>query len=141
MHEWALAEGVITTALQEAEKGGLHTVTRIVVGIGELQQIETDLFREALKAVMPPSEPRLAATEIQLEPEPARFGCRVCDREYTIPEACAELDEEKSEAIHFIPELAHTYLACPGCASVDFEVLSGRGVWINRLEGEDESES
>lgn len=141
MHEWALAEGVITTALKEAEKGGLCRVTRIVVAIGELQQIETDIFRDALRAVMPPSEPRLAAVEIELESEPARFACRVCNREYTIPEACAELDEEKSEAIHFIPELAHAYLACPGCGSVDFEVLSGRGVWINRLEGEDEGGS
>ena len=38
--------------------------------------------------------------------------------------------------IHFVPELAHAYLRCPDCSSADFEVLGGRGVSIDAIEGE-----
>jgi len=46
-----------------------------------------------------------------------------------------ELNEDASEAIHFIPEIAHTYIKCPKCRSPDFEVLQGRGVWLESIKG------
>jgi len=36
MHEWALAEGVISTATRVAEEQGIIEITEITVGIGEL---------------------------------------------------------------------------------------------------------
>jgi Zn finger protein HypA/HybF involved in hydrogenase expression len=53
--------------------------------------------------------------------------------EFGMEEGCRDLDEAQSEAIHFIPELAHTYLRCPACASPDFEVVRGRGVWLAQV--------
>ncbi|MBT5642788.1 hydrogenase maturation nickel metallochaperone HypA, partial [Candidatus Bathyarchaeota archaeon] len=44
MHEWALAEGVITTAQKFAEENGLNKVTEVVIMIGELQQIDHDVL-------------------------------------------------------------------------------------------------
>ena len=76
MHEWALAEGVIKTALEAGEKEGLRSITRISVKIGELQRIKKDVFENALQTVMPETDPRLAATRITLEIEQARFRCR-----------------------------------------------------------------
>ena len=84
---------------------------------------------------MPAAEPRLAAAKITLEIERARFRCRVCDRCFGLPETGEQSDDE-AEAIHFIPELAHAFLRCPGCASPDFEVVEGRGVVIYSMEGE-----
>ena len=136
MHEWALAEGVVTTALKAAEEEGMKHITRIVVSIGELQQIETEIFRHALQEVMPMSELRLASVEFALQTAPALFRCRVCRCEFSFREAAADLSEEEHEAVHFIPELAHTYFRCPECGSTDFEVVKGRGVWIDRIEGE-----
>ena len=135
MHEWALAEGVIATALDAGEKEGLGTITKIVVRIGELQRIQEDVFRQALEEVMPDSEPRLAATEIVLEIQPARFRCRPCQHRYTLADTGSGLDHEALESIHFIPELAHIFMECPSCHSPDFEVVEGRGVWIETLEG------
>lgn len=135
MHEWALAEGVITTALKAADDEGVGEITRIEVAIGELQQIEKEIFEYALKEVMPEREPRLATVQIDLHTEPARFRCRVCQREFGFPEATQNLSEEEAEAIHFLPEVAHTFLRCPGCDSTDFEVTKGRGVWVNAVEG------
>lgn len=135
MHEFALAEGVVTTALKAAEEEGIKRISRIVVAIGELQQIEKELFFQALTEVMPETYPQLVETDIELRMEPALFRCRACQQEFAFADAESELDEEEAEAIHFIPELAHTYLRCPACSSPDFEVVKGRGVWIETVEG------
>lgn len=135
MHEFALADAVVTTALQVADRERLTEITRLEVTIGELQRIDPGVFELALKEVMPPDEPRLASTEIVLTPEPAGFRCRPCDREFELGQARGPDGEDVREAIHFIPELAHSYLRCPGCLSPDFEVVGGRGVWIRSIEG------
>ena len=135
MHEFALAEGVIATALDVAEKEGLKRISRIGVAIGELQQIERELFSQAITEIMPEGHPQLIDVDIDLRIEPARFCCRSCGREFGFAEVGGELAEEESEAIHFVPELAHTYLRCPACESPDFEVTKGRGVWIETVEG------
>lgn len=137
MHELALADAVIATALEAAERENLRRITRIEVRVGELQRIRRDVFEFALKEVMPESEPRLARAEITLEIEPARFECRACGRDFTLADATGSEDEEHSEAIHFIPELAHAFLQCPHCRSPDFELREGRGVRIESLEGEE----
>ena len=48
MHEWALAEAVISTASQLAEKEGLKEITEVKIKVGELQQVELDIFEYAL---------------------------------------------------------------------------------------------
>ena len=48
MHEWALAEAVITAAQQIAEKEKLKEIKEVNIKIGELQQVERDIFRFAL---------------------------------------------------------------------------------------------
>ena len=44
MHEFALAEAVITTALREAEREGIEKIRRIEVHVGELQNIHAETF-------------------------------------------------------------------------------------------------
>ena len=136
MHELALAEAVVAATLDVAEKEGLSRVTKLVVQIGELQTIEKEIFEFALGEVMPAAEPKLASMQITLETVPALFRCRPCEREFTIAESGGTKGEEESEAIHFVPELAHAYLRCPDCNSPDFEMIEGRGVTIASIEGE-----
>ncbi len=136
MHEFALAEAVVRAALDTADRNGLSRLTRIVVQIGELQSIEREVFEFALREVIPVSEPRIQAARIDLERESARFRCRPCGREFGLDDAEGPSDEDESEAIHFIPELAHAFVHCPGCDSPDFEVTAGRGVLLRLLEGE-----
>ena len=45
------------------------------------------------------------------------------------------MTEEISEAIHFVPEMAHVYIKCKECGSPDFEVIEGRGVWLATIKG------
>ena len=44
MHEWALAESIIVAALDAARKEKLKIISEINIQIGELQQIEQDIF-------------------------------------------------------------------------------------------------
>ncbi len=75
MHEWALGEGVITTAQKFAEENGLTKVTEVVVMIGELQQIDHDVLEftfEHLKTEL------FKDAKFILKTQPAMFKCRAC---------------------------------------------------------------
>ena len=134
MHEFALAEAVVRAVLQTAESEGMTAVTRVAVQVGELQSIKRDVFEFALEQVGS-DDPRLADAAMQVEIVPARFACRDCEHVFTLAET-AERDPDANEAIHFVPELAHAFMRCPGCGSPDFEVTGGRGVGIASIEGE-----
>ena len=86
--------------------------------------------------MMPEAEPRLADASFELRAADAVFSCRVCANEFGLEDGLGKLAHDEREAIHFLPELAHTFLSCPSCDSSDFSVTSGRGVWIERIEGE-----
>ena len=128
MHELALAEAVVTAAIETAKKNGLTKVTRIEVRVGELQQIEREAFRFAIEEMIE------AAIDVQADP--ARFLCRRCGLEYGLADTRGPGDHDASEAIHFIPELAHAFLRCPACESPDFTVTGGRGVTLGAIEGD-----
>jgi hydrogenase nickel incorporation protein HypA/HybF len=136
VHEFALAEAVLTTALRESRRQGIEKIRRIEVRIGELQRIQTDTFEFALREIMPTKEPRLAETTLELTIEAAMFRCRPCSHEFTLADTGGPQGKDESEAIHFIPELAHAFLECPKCNSPDFELLEGRGVSISAIEGD-----
>ena len=111
-------------------------IRRIEVCIGELQRIRTDTFEFALREIMPAKEPRLADTVLELKVEPAQFRCRPCSHLFTLSDTVGPQGQDETEAIHFIPELAHAFLECPECESPDFELLQGRGVSIAAIEGD-----
>ncbi|MHC1600139.1 MAG: hydrogenase nickel incorporation protein HypA [Candidatus Methanospirareceae archaeon] len=133
MHEWALAEAVIAAAIEESRKGGLKKITEIRVKIGELQQIELEIFQYALDEISKVHDELLTDVRIELETEKAIFKCRVCGHEWDYRDV--GLDEDEGEAVHFAPEVAHVYVRCPSCKSPDFEVLQGRGVLIQSIKG------
>jgi hydrogenase nickel incorporation protein HypA/HybF len=136
MHEMALAEAVVAAALDAAEKNGIAKIRKIEVRVGELQQISTDAFRFAIEELIPASEPRIAGAVLEVSADPARCSCRACGRSFGLADVEAPGDHDASEAIHFVPELAHAFLRCPTCASPDFEVTGGRGVTVGAIEGD-----
>jgi hydrogenase nickel incorporation protein HypA/HybF len=131
MHEWALAEAVIKTATEIAEKEGLKQVTEVIIKIGEMQDVERPIFRFALTQL---KTPYFKNTKFHMQKAKAKLKCRVCSTEWVFNKQ--KLDKNVVEAIHFVPEVAHTYIKCPKCGSPDFEILEGRGVWIESIKGE-----
>jgi len=130
MHEWALAESVISAASQIAEKEGLKQVTEVNIRLGELQQVELDIFTFALSQLR---TSKLKDTKFNIKKTEAKLKCRACGHKWNL--AKTNLDEETSEAIHFVPEIAHVYVKCPNCGSPDFEIIQGRGIWIESIKG------
>jgi hydrogenase nickel incorporation protein HypA/HybF len=130
MHEWALAEAVIAAVSQVAEKEGLKEVTEVKIKVGELQQIELDILEFALSQLLPA---KFKDAKFSIEVARAELKCRVCGRKWFFKKE--KLDESTAEAIHFVPEIAHAYIKCPKCGSPDFEILEGRGVWLESIKG------
>jgi hydrogenase nickel incorporation protein HypA/HybF len=130
MHEWALAEGVVATVSRIAEEEGLERVTEVTVKVGELQQVDREILIFAIDQLRTPI---MRDARIILEEAPARLRCRVCGHNWRLNPRT--LEEEVSEAIHFIPEVVNAYLRCPECGSPDLEMVEGRGVWLSSVKG------
>ena len=130
MHEWALAEAVISTVSEIAEKEELEEVTEVQIKVGELQQVELDILEFALSQL---KTKKLKNASFIIETVKAELKCRVCGHRWTFGKT--ELNDDAKEAIHFVPEIAHAYIKCPKCGSPDFEVLKGRGIWIESIKG------
>ena len=130
MHEWALAEAVITSATQIAAKEGLKEVTEVTVKVGELQQIELDILRFAFQQLRPAS---FKNAKFRITHAKTKLNCRVCGNTWLFKSQ--KLDENTAEAIHFIPEVAHIYIKCPKCGSPDFKISKGRGIWLKNIKG------
>lgn len=130
MHEWALAESVIKAASEIAEKEHLKEVTEIDIKIGELQDVEREIFRFALQQLKPAN---FKNTRFHITRAKTTLKCRNCGSTWMFMKQ--QLDANTKEAIHFIPEVAHAYIKCPHCGSPDFEIIAGRGIWLQNIKG------
>jgi len=130
MHEWALAEAVIATAQQIAEKEKLKEIKDVNIKVGELQQVEKEILLFALSQLKPPS---FKNTKFHLTKAKATLKCRACGNTWVFSKR--KLSPDEAEAIHFVPEVAHTYIKCPKCGSPDFEIVNGRGIWLENIKG------
>jgi hydrogenase nickel incorporation protein HypA/HybF len=130
MHEWALAEAILTSARQIAEQEHLTAVIEVTIRVGELQQVEPPILRFALKQI---SEGLFKGAKFRILKAKSTLKCRVCNTTWRYNPK--KLDKATAEAIHFVPEVAHSYIKCPKCGSPDFEIASGRGVWLEDIKG------
>ncbi len=132
MHEWALAEAVLAAAKQTAEKEKLKEITALTIRIGELQNVERGILRFALNQLKIDIL-IFKNTKFHIYKAKSSLKCKVCGTTWLFKKE--NLAKEASEAIHFIPEVAHTYIKCPKCGSPDFEIISGRGIWLENVRG------
>jgi len=133
VHEWSLAEAVLEAVKKVAIDSGISKINRLIIGLGELQNIDIELFKESIEILKGEYSSEIQIDEIEFDDEEAVFKCRRCGEVWRLRDV--ELGEDEREAIHFIPELLHAFVKCPRCNSVDYEILSGRGVVIKRIEG------
>jgi hydrogenase nickel incorporation protein HypA/HybF len=130
MHEWALAEAVIAAATEVATKEKLKQITEVTVKVGELQQVELDILKFAFQQLKPAN---FKNAKFHITHAKTTLKCRACEHTWLFKKQ--KLDESTAEAIHFVPEVAHTYIKCPKCGSPDFEITEGRGVWLENIKG------
>ncbi len=126
MHEWALAEAVVEYVRRVAGGGA---IAKLTLGLGELQAIDEEVFKFALRELF--KEYGIEVRELRIEHEECLLKCRACGHVWRLKDA--NLEEDVREAIHFVPEVIHSYLRCPKCGSRDFEVIGGRGVSVKEV--------
>ncbi len=132
MHEWALAEAILASAKRVAEQENLKEVTEVTIKVGELQQAEPPILRFALSQMKTETD-LFKNAKFHILKAKSTLTCRVCATTWQFN--LKKLDKTTAEAIHFVPEVAHTFVKCPKCGSPDFEIVSGRGVWLQDIKG------
>ena len=133
MHEWAFAEGIIKSVKEEAEKNHFKSLSKIHVVMGELQGIDKDIVNFAIENLKHGTI--MENAEFEFEDEEMELECRDCGYKWKI-DRDGDIDDLIKESIHFVPEVAHSFLSCPKCGSKDFEITKGRGIYISRIDGE-----
>ncbi len=132
MHEWALAQSIIYSAIEYQKKNNLKEITEFTVKMGELQQIDKEILEFALKEIA--QFKKMTKIKINIKTEKAILKCRACGHEWNLSNPVSKLGKYELESIHFIPDIAHVYLRCPKCKSPDFEIVKGRGVLIDSIK-------
>jgi len=135
MHEWALAESIVMAAVETAQKEKLKTITEATVHIGELQQIEKEIFLFALNELAKSQKPKIKNDAFHLKTEKSTLTCKTCGHCWKYSDMKKKLNETESESIHFIPEVVFVHARCPSCGSPDFEITKGRGVTLTSIKG------
>ncbi len=129
MHEWALAEAVIETVLNYAKKNRARRILSVKVKVGKLQSIDMEIFKYAISELAKTS--LLKDTHFEFIEEDALFKCNLCGHEWKLNEI--KIDKDTLESIHFLPEVAHVFIKCPKCGSPDYNIIKGRGVFIESI--------
>lgn len=130
MHEWALAEAVLDSVRAEQTTRSGQRASKVVIQFGELQSIDPEVFAEGIAHLQSADDD--LDLEFVFETEPATLKCIVCGHGWSF--ADCDIDEATREAVHFLPEVAHSFIVCPSCGSADFRVDQGRGVTIESIE-------
>lgn len=128
-----MAESVIKAAVENAAAQKIKRLRETGVVFGELQGIDRSIFEFAL-AELRAQYPAAKACRFKIMDEPASFRCKACSAEFGLK--VLKKTAAEAEFIHFVPEMAHTFMKCPECKSPDFEIVAGRGVHISYLKGE-----
>lgn len=132
MHEWALADAIVESSLKLIDEKKLNKVKEIYIKVGELQNIDLEIFDFAFKELI--KDTKLKDSIVNYIKEDAILKCLRCGNEWMFKESFNKLKEDEKEAIHFIPETLHIYIKCPKCSSGDFEIKSGRGVHLEDIK-------
>jgi hydrogenase nickel incorporation protein HypA/HybF len=135
MHEWALAESIVTATVEEARKEQLKTITQVTVYIGELQQIEKEIFLFALTELSKAQNPPIQKDAFVLKTDKSTLTCKNCGETWKYSDMKKNLNKTEAESIHFIPEIVFVHTRCPKCGSPDFEISTGRGVTLSSIKG------
>ena len=115
MHELSIAQDLFRTVEDKAKENNLKAVTKIVVVIGEASAIEEDFLRHSLMDHLMPGTVAEKA-ELEIIREPLQSRCVACG---------TEIDFQESPS-----------LRCPNCGNNDLEIVRGKSIYLQTIEGE-----
>ena len=114
MHELPVTQGMLSIALEHAERAGAKKITAINITVGEMSGIVDDSIQFYFDFVSKdtPAEGAL----LTFERVPARFHCKACDEDFSVGD--------------------NGQWACPHCGAWSVEILAGREFYVDSIEVE-----
>lgn len=112
MHELRIASDLSVIVLDAARHEKLSKVTGVNVTFGQMVQIVPDAFIDAFRSAV--ADTVAADAELRIEIVPVKLRCRVCGKDFV---------------------LASDLFSC-SCGSTDIDILKGKELFINSIEGE-----
>lgn len=113
MHEIGLVEETLRIVSQVAKDHNLTNISKVNVAIGVLLQVQSQLFAFAFDAAK--SGTIFEHAELSIERLPTLVRCKQCGLESPLPD---------------LPFL------CPGCGASQLDIIQGRDIFIQSIEGE-----
>jgi hydrogenase nickel incorporation protein HypA/HybF len=114
MHETALMQNLMETALHALEGHKVNRVNRVRISLGRLSNVMPDALLFAFEAMT--QDGIFKGAQLEMEHRPALAQCLYCNHEY--------------EADGFP-------IICPNCKSDNFKIISGEEVYLKNLEYEE----
>ncbi len=113
MHEFSIIENLFKIIKKTAQDNNLASISSVSLKIGQLRQIVPDFLEEAFHIV---AEDTIAKdAKLKLEILPIVIQCNQCKKE--------------------APLKSRTY-ECPTCQSTDLVFISGKELYVDSIEGE-----
>lgn len=114
MHELGIARDLWKAVEEKARNSNFKKITKVTIKLGEASGIDEDLLRHSL---LDHIFPKTIAknSKLDLIKEDVKSKCSKCGRELT--------KENMSD------------IKCPHCGSLDIEVLAGKDVYVENIEG------
>ncbi len=119
MHELPVTEGILSTALEAAERANARRILAIDLVIGDLSSIVDDsvqFYFDILSRGTP-----AAGAVLRFRREPATATCRDCGCQY--------------------PASVPLVALCPVCGSAHVQVTGGREFYVESIEVDDDEDS
>lgn len=124
MHELSMADAIVKTAIEVAEKNDAQQITEVTIEIGELTLLNPEQLKFMVGVLS--EDTILEEAEIIIEAIPIEIKCKSCDFEGPVPSD--ELD-------HFVP-----IVNCPECEGQNIEIIKGRECNVKTIKIEKEDE-
>ena len=118
MHEFSLMENVMNTVKDSARENRIKRISKIKLIIGQMTMAVPDSMQFAFEVLSNAYEPLFNNAVLEIEEQPVRCLCSSC--------GCS-----------FEPSVMYM-LICPCCQGAHIEITSGRELFLDFFEGEDE---
>jgi hydrogenase nickel incorporation protein HypA/HybF len=124
MHELSMADAMVKTVLDVAEKNDATEVLEVTIEVGKLTMLNPEQLRFLLDVLV--EDTLLADAEINIVELPVELKCNICD--YT---GLAEMDDSD----HYL-----AIVKCPECGERNVEITAGRECNVKNIKIEKEDE-
>jgi len=112
MHELKIIQDVFPIIENVAKENHLKSVTKVVLQVGALRQVIPEFLQFAFATIA--KDTVAAGGELIIESIPITARCKTCLKQFTIEE--------------------NVYI-CPHCNSSDFEILTGKEIILESVDG------